>query len=88
MIYDRFGAPITLERYANADDVKRLEQRKKLDKHDQKALESRAYLVAALQDGTEELVHIAYVRADDGLREIVRAIEVFDKDTYKALDKL
>ena len=74
MIYGRFGDPVTIKRVATLEDVKLLDGRKP-DKQDRDAIEKGSYVVVAEDDGAERLYHLAYLRADDGSREITAAIE-------------
>ena len=68
-IYGRWGNVVTVERYAVLADVKRLDGRKP-DKQDLAALEAGSYVVVRDEGGKERLYHQAYLRADDGAREI------------------
>jgi hypothetical protein len=73
MIYGRCGQPVTIKRIGTLDDVKRLENRRP-DKQDRLAVESGSYVVVE-DDGTERLYHQAFLRADEGAREIGAAVD-------------
>lgn len=73
MIYGRFGDPVTVLRLATLDDVKQLEQREP-GKYDEEAIENESYVVVRQDDGKERLYHQAFMRADEGSREITAAI--------------
>jgi len=82
-IYGRFHSEefpnvLTVERVATLDDVKKLEGRRP-DATDRKAVQLGSYVVMKAQDGSragkEELYHIAYLKADDGWKEISAAID-------------
>lgn len=74
MIYGRGGIPVTIKRRAVLDDVRKLEGRRP-DKQDREALEQGSYFVVDFGYGQEErLYHLAFLRADDGFREISAAI--------------
>lgn len=90
-IYGRFGHTLTITRYATLEDIGRLEKRKP-DKQDREAVKNGSYvLVCYADDGQEDIVHQAYMRADDGCREIFAALEatapakleIFDEDGDK-----
>lgn len=80
MIYDRWGTPVTLLRYATADDVQRLENRKP-DKTDRAAIEGHCYIVCQNQDhNRDEFVsHQAYLRADGAAAEIGAVIDAWPR---------
>jgi hypothetical protein len=81
VIYGRTGDPVTIKRLAVLDDVKRLDGRRP-DKQDRAAIENGSYVVVVQADGKERLYHQAFLRADDGGREIGRAIDaVSPKET-------
>lgn len=73
MIYGRFGNPVTIKRIAVLADVQKFDGRRP-DKHDKANVESGGYVIVD-DDGTERLYHQAYLRADDGAKEISKAIE-------------
>ena len=73
-IYGRTGDKVTIKRHAVLADVKKLDGRKP-DKQDRDALANGSYIVVERSDGKEQLYHQAFLRADDGSREITRAIE-------------
>jgi len=75
VIYGRFGNVVTIERMAVLADVKALDNRK-ADKQDKAAIAAGAYVVVRdTDDGKLRLYHLAFLRADDGSREITAAIE-------------
>ena len=69
MVYGRFGNRVTIQRMATIDDVKKLDGRKP-DKQDRDALKNHSYVVVSEEDGRLRLYHQAFLRADDGAREI------------------
>jgi len=73
MIYGRFGNPVTIKRRGTLDDVRKLDGRKP-DKQDREALALGSYVVVEC-DGKERLYHLAFLRADGGIREIDAAME-------------
>lgn len=74
MIYGRFGVELTIERLAVLSDVKELDKRKP-DKQDKEALANDAYVVVRFNDnGSLRLYHVAYLRADGGIKEINEAL--------------
>lgn len=78
MIYGRFGNPVTIVRRAVLADVKKYENRRP-DKADKIGLANGAYWIARDNDtNREKLYSLAYLRADDGSREITAAIEALE----------
>jgi hypothetical protein len=73
-IYGRFGDEVKIVRMGTLDDIRRLDGRKP-DKHDREALRSKSYVVVRHGDGKEQLYHQAFLLADEGSREISRAVE-------------
>lgn len=73
MIYGSFGAKVQILRMAAPWDIERLEGRKP-DAQDLQAIERGSYVVVE-ENGKEELYSLAYLRADEGLSEIERAID-------------
>jgi hypothetical protein len=73
MIYGRWGQEVRVIRYAVLSDVARLDKRKP-DKDDREALKNKSYVVVS-DSGTERLYHLAFLRATDGLSEILAALE-------------
>lgn len=73
MIYGRFRDSVVIKRRAVIDDVKRFEGRKP-DQIDRDALANDSYVIVESY-GKERLYHLAFLRADGGLREITEAIE-------------
>lgn len=78
MIYDRWGNPVALLRYATATDVQKLERRKP-DKTDQAALENNSYVIIQAANGAEQLLHQAYLKADGGAVEIAAVIDLWPR---------
>lgn len=74
MIYGRFGDAVTIVRVGTLEDVTKLDGRKP-DKHDRENVKNGGYVVVRFADGTEQLYHQAFLRADEGQQEISRAIE-------------
>lgn len=75
MIYGRSGEPCTIVRVGTLADVRTLDNRKP-DKTDRAAVESGSYVVVRfVDDDTERLYHLAFLRADGGSLEVTRAIE-------------
>lgn len=78
MIYGRFGDPVAIVRLGTLDDVQSMEGRKP-DQADRAAVEIGSYVVVRYLDDRDgrqtRLYHQAYLRADDGSREITAAIE-------------
>lgn len=73
-IYGRFHDPVVLLRLATIEDVQPLEGRSP-DDRDRQAVEGGSYVVVRQDDGRKCLYHQAFLRADDGSREIAAAIE-------------
>lgn len=77
-IYGRFGVELIIKRRAVLADVKALDHRK-ADKQDREALALGSYWVVDFKEATgsdshDRLYHLGFMRADDGLNEIERAI--------------
>lgn len=83
MIYGRTGNRVTIQRMATIEDVQALDKRKP-DKQDREALASGSYVVVSFEDGTLRLYHLAYLRADDGTREISAVIDAMAKNGGQA----
>lgn len=81
-IHGRWGGEVTIVRVAELTDVKKYENRKP-DAHDKKRVEQGCYLIVADKDDPtrETLQEVAYMRADDGLREIAEAIRKTSEHT-------
>lgn len=79
-IYSRFGEVITIERYATLADVTRLDRRKP-DAQDRKAVKSKSYVIVRFADGSEQLYHLAFLRADGALPEIMNAVRAAAGET-------
>lgn len=78
-IYGRFGDKIEIVRLGTLDDVRDLDRARggkprKIDKADREAVKNGSYVVVRQDDGSERLYHQAFLRADDGSREITAAI--------------
>lgn len=71
-IYARFGDTATVLRYASKQDV--LEMDPPFDAEAKKNLENKSWVVIRLEDGGEMISHLAYLRADGGLKEIMDAV--------------
>lgn len=87
MLYGRFGGEIEIVREGTLADVRKLDGRKP-DKQDRDAIENGSYVIwrhaGDGPEGQEHLAHLAYLRADDGFREIVdamRAVGIVNKVT-------
>jgi hypothetical protein len=76
VVYGRFGNPVEVLRYGTLDDVRQLDGRKP-DARDKKSVEARSYVVVRDIEAPFQmtLAHIAYLRADDGLNEIMAAVD-------------
>lgn len=73
-IYGRFGDTVTIVRMGTLDDVKSLDRRKP-DQQDRDAVKAGSYVVTKHEDdGAERLHHLAFLRADGGLPEIMNAV--------------
>ena len=70
MIYTLFGRPVGTVRFATLADVKRLD---KVDREARQAVRERAWVVIPRENGSELLTHIAKLRADGGISEILKA---------------
>lgn len=85
MIYGRFGDPVEIVRRAVLADVRELDHRKP-DKQDRDALAAGSYVVIRdLDSGALRLYHLAFLRADDGAREITAVIEVLDATPHRCI---
>ena len=77
MVYGRFGGEIEIVREGTLADVRKLDGRKP-DKQDRDAIELGSYVIwrhaGDGPGGQEHLAHVAYLRADDGFKEIVDAM--------------
>jgi hypothetical protein len=74
MIYGRWGNEVTIVRLGTLADVPKYDHRR-VDADDEQMVEQGSYVVTRSKDGHETLAHIAYLRADGGLEEIIAAIE-------------
>jgi hypothetical protein len=72
MIYGRTGNEVKILRMGTIADVKALDHRK-ADAQDRDAVKAGAYVVV-LCFGELRLYHLAFLRADDGVKEIDAAI--------------
>lgn len=73
-IYGRCLNKLTITRHAVLADVQRLTKRRP-DKQDREAIKNGSYVVVKEADGKEDLYHLAFLRADNGLVEISETIE-------------
>lgn len=76
-IYSKFGGAVTLVRFAKIEDVKTYERRR-ADKQDKERTADGWRFIAKYEDEPGEspkqfLADVAYLRADDGLKEILDA---------------
>jgi hypothetical protein len=84
-IYGRSGEPVTIVRWGTLDDVQKLDGRKP-DKTDRAAIANDSYLVVRFDDdGTEQLYHQAYLRADGGAQEIAVARDALPRPLTKEM---
>jgi hypothetical protein len=75
VIYGRAGQVVHIVRRAVFDDVRRLDQRR-ATRADKAALEQGSFwVVRNVDNGSEQLYHLAYLRADGGAAEITAACE-------------
>jgi len=83
MIYGRWGDEVRIVRMGTLEDVRILDKRKP-DAQDRKMVEQGSYVVveymkpgsiAGMDNPKHALYHLAYLRADEGLKEIMEAIE-------------
>lgn len=75
MIYGRFGHKLTIERMAVIGDVKRFTGWRPCQR-DREAIGNGLYVVVKrIDDGKQDLYHLAFLKADGGLGEIQDAIE-------------
>jgi hypothetical protein len=83
MIYARFGDTVTVQRYATKSDVLKLDP--PFDAEAKKALASKSWVVIQFEDdGREQISHLAYLRADGGLKEIMDAVRAVEPETAPA----
>lgn len=74
MIYGRWGQPVEVVRVGTLDDVRELDRREP-DEQDRHNVGTGGYVVTRnIEGGKVTLHHLAYLRADDGLPEIMRAV--------------
>lgn len=73
-IYARFGETVTVLRHATKEDVLRLDP--PYDAEAKKNLANKSWVVIRFEDGMERISHLAYLRADDGSREISKALGI------------
>lgn len=78
-IYGRFGDEVTIVRVGTLEDVKALDQRKP-DQQDRDAVKNGSYVVTKHEGGEERLHHLAFLRADDGIREIMDAVRAIEAE--------
>lgn len=72
---------MTIERHALLEDVKKLDGHKP-DKQDRENLANKCYIVVE-DEGKERLYALAFLRADDGAREISAEIEKLGPYPYE-----
>jgi hypothetical protein len=75
-IESRFGEPVTVLRYATKADVLKLNP--PFDAEAKKSLANKSWVVIRFEDGREKISHLAYLRADDGLVEIMNAVRAIE----------
>ena len=68
-IYARFGETVFVKRYATKADVLKLDP--PFDAEAKKNIANKSWVVIGFEDGTERISHLAYLRADGGLKEIM-----------------
>jgi hypothetical protein len=74
MIYGRWGQVVTIVRLGTEKDVRELDNRKP-DKHDRLRIAIDGYIVTKDEATGKEVLHdVVYLRADDGIREIMDAV--------------
>ena len=81
MIYGRWGNVVAIKRHALIEDVEKLDGRKP-DAEDFANLENGCYIVVE-SDGKERLYALAFLRADDGSREVFAEIDKLGDYPYK-----
>lgn len=76
MIYGRVGQRVVIQRLGTLDDVRKLDKRKP-DKLDREAVKMNAYVVVSEVEYGDKLrlYHIAFLRADNGSREIGAVVD-------------
>lgn len=77
-IYGRFGGEVRVLRMGTLEDVTALDKRKP-DKVDREAVRNGSYVVVEFTDDKprerkQQLYHLAYLRADGALPEIMAAV--------------
>jgi hypothetical protein len=72
MIYARFGDPVKVLRYATKEDVLKLDP--PYDKEAKQNLANKSWVVIEFEDGRQMISHQAYLRADNGSKEIGAAL--------------
>jgi hypothetical protein len=73
-IYGRVGQRVVIQRLGTLNDVRELDKRKP-DKQDREAVKLHAYVVVSESDYRLRLYHVAFLRADDGAREIGAVVD-------------
>lgn len=73
MIYTLFGVAVDSVRFASLNDVRRLEGGRKPDREARQAVRDRSWVIIRVDGKKEFITHIAKLRADDGLSEILKA---------------
>jgi hypothetical protein len=76
VIYGRVGQRVVIQRLGTLDDVRKLDKRKP-DKLDREAVKMNAYVVVSEVEYGDKLrlYHIAFLRADNGSREIGAVVD-------------
>ena len=68
-VYARFGETVFVKRYATKADVLKLDP--PFDAEAKKNIANKSWVVIGFEDGMERISHLAYLRADGGLKEIM-----------------
>jgi hypothetical protein len=71
-VYARFGEMVKVLRYATKADVLKLDP--PFDAEAKKNLANKSWVVIEFEDRGERISHLAYLRADGGLKEIMDAV--------------
>lgn len=86
MIYGRFGQPVKIVRMGTLEDVKKLDRRRP-DQHDRKNVAAGGYVVCIdldTPDDGEKLYHLAFLRADGALPEIMDAVRAVEGELIQS----
>ena len=76
-IYSRFGETVTVLRYATKADVLKLDP--PFDAVAKKSLANKSWVVIQYESGEQRVSHLAYLRADGALGEIMDAVEATEQ---------